>query len=352
MAISADQSALLEMLLTGGQGYEDLDDLFGLTEGETRERARTALSELGGADPDRNVGLADYLLGQADPIGRADAVRHLRQDAGDRELAERIVGELETLFPAAELPKLPQAPTGSRFGGRASSVPAQPAGEPRPASKAGSKLSPTQTRMFAAMGAGAVILIAVVLAVAGVFSSDDEGSAPSPEGEETASTAGGTLDPSTPIPDGEEISRVPLAPPDGGEAGGAAVVGIAAESQPYLDLVLSNLPDAPGDKAYLAWFMFSENEGYPMTEPIIPQKGAYENRLAIPLEVAEPISRAVAIEISLSDPRDIVKSIQDAAQAGVFQIERPGDTVLFGEVPRAAAGGGEDQQAPGEGGGE
>ncbi len=91
----------------------------------------------------------------------------------------------------------------------------------------------------------------------------------------------------------------------------------------------------PKDQAYLAWFMFNENEGYPMTEPITPQNGNYENRLAIPLEVAEPISRAVAVEISLSDPEDIVKSIQTAAEAGDFQIQRPGETVLFGEVPRA-----------------
>src|SRR5918997_1903235 len=133
MPISADQSAVLEMLLTGGQSFEELDDLFGLDSGETRERARAALEELGGADPDRNVGLTEYLLGQADPIGRADAVRHLRQDAGDRELADRIVTELASLFPAAELPKLPQAPAGSRFGGRQSPPPASPAGEPLPA---------------------------------------------------------------------------------------------------------------------------------------------------------------------------------------------------------------------------
>ncbi|HYH62328.1 MAG TPA: hypothetical protein VD766_10725 [Solirubrobacterales bacterium] len=353
MTISADQSAVLEMLLTGGQSYEDLDDLFGVSEGDTRDRARGGLEQMGGADPDRNVGLTDYLLGQADPIGRADAVRHLRQDAADRELAEKILSELETLFPAAELPKLPQAPAGSRFGGRASATPAQPAGEPRASGGGPSRLSGRQTRMIAGMGAAAVILIAVVLAVAGVFSGDEEGS--TPNGDETASTPtdpAAPTDPSTPIPDGEEISRVPLAPPDGGKAGGAAVVGIASGSQPYLDLVLSNLPDAPKGQAYLAWFMFNETQGYPMTEPIVPQNGNFENRLAIPLEVAEPISRAVAIEISLSDPRDIVKSIQTAAEAGDFQIERPGQTVLFGEVPRAPAGGEEDQQAPGEGGGE
>jgi hypothetical protein len=349
MPISADQSALLEMLLNGGQSYEDLDDLFGLSEGETRERARAALEELGGADPDRNVGLSDYLLGQADPIGRADAVRHLRQDGADRELAGTIVTGLAEHFPQAELPKLPQAPAGSRFGGRQAPHPSQPAGEPLPA-KEGTGFTSKQTRTFAALGGAGILLVVVVLAVAGVFSGDDE---PANAGatEETAQNPE-EIDPSTPIPDGEEISRVPLTSPDGGNAGGAAVVGISSGTQPYLDLVLTDLPDPPKDRAYLAWFMFDEDRGYPMAAAIVPQNGTYENRLAIPTAVAGPISQARAIEISLSNPDQILAAAESALDAGSLEIERPGETILRGDVPRQSAGGDPGgQQAPGEGGG-
>ncbi|MDQ2676131.1 MAG: hypothetical protein M3Y34_04925 [Actinomycetota bacterium] len=350
MAISADQSAVLELLLTGNQSFGDLDDLFGLDDGETHERARAALEELGGADPDRNVGLTEYLLGQADPIGRADAVRHLRQDAGDRDLADRIVSELSSLFPAAELPKLPQAPAGSRFGGRQSPPPpARPAGEPLPEAKAG-RLSSRQSRTYAALGGAGILLVVIVLAIAGVFSGDDE------PGASTASAEAGAqdpIDPSTPIPDGEEISRVPLTSPSGGKAGGAAVVGISGGTQPYLDLVLTDLPDPPKQQAYLAWFMFDENRGYPMAATIVPEKGRYENRLAIPQAVAGPISESRAIEISLSNPDEILTAAQSALEAGSLEIERPGKTILRGDVPRAPSGGTDpaDQQAPGEGGG-
>ncbi|MEJ7875309.1 MAG: hypothetical protein WKF62_01505 [Solirubrobacterales bacterium] len=356
MTISADQSAVLEMLLTGGQSYDDLDGLFGLDEGESRGRARAALQELGGADPDRNVGLTDYLLGQADPIGRADAVRHLRQDAADRDLAEKIVSELRSQFPNAELPKLPQAQAGSRFSGRAGAAAKQPSGEPSPAKDPRTSFSPKQTRMFAAMGAGAVVLIAVILAVAGVFSGDGgDSTAPLPDASETASQEGDPttpVDPSTPIPDGEEISRVPLTSPSGGKAGGAAVVGIASGTQPYLDLVLSDLPDPPKDQAYVAWFMFDEDHGYPMATAIVPQKGAFENRVAIPQEVAGPISQATAIEISLSDPEEIIKAAEAALAEESLEIERPGETILRGDIPRESAGGTEPggQEAPGEGG--
>ena len=110
MALTADQQATLQLLLVRGQRYADLAALLGVEEAEVRGRARAALTELGGADPDRNVGLTDYLLGQADPIGRADASRHLREHAEDRALATTLAERLREMFPGAELPRLPGEP--------------------------------------------------------------------------------------------------------------------------------------------------------------------------------------------------------------------------------------------------
>src|SRR6266550_6400420 len=98
---------MLQLLLEGGQGYDDIGSLLGIAPDEVRNRARSSLGEIGGADPDAQVGLSDYLLGQADPIGRADAVRHLRGDPGDRALAERVLEALAEVAPGAELPRLP-----------------------------------------------------------------------------------------------------------------------------------------------------------------------------------------------------------------------------------------------------
>src|SRR5215218_3317265 len=111
---------MLQLLLEGGQGYEDIGSLLGIETDEVRSRARSALQELGGADPDAHVGLTDYLLGQADPIGRADAVRHLRDNRVDAELAARIVTELQAVVPDATFPKLP----GEQGAGAAAARPA------------------------------------------------------------------------------------------------------------------------------------------------------------------------------------------------------------------------------------
>src|SRR5829696_571510 len=114
---------MLQLLLEGGQRYDDIGSLLGVSADEVRTRARSALQEVGGADPDAQVGLSDYLLGQADPIGRADAVRHLQSDPEANALAQRLVQNLRLLAPRAELPEIPAA----RDGRRAAAPPPPPA---------------------------------------------------------------------------------------------------------------------------------------------------------------------------------------------------------------------------------
>ena len=123
VAVTDEQRAMLQLLLEGGQSYDDIGSLLGIAPDEVRSRARSALSEIGGADPDAQVGLSDYLLGQADPIGRADAVRHLQSDPEANALAQRLVQNLRLLAPKADLPEIPE-PRGGR---RAAPPPPPPA---------------------------------------------------------------------------------------------------------------------------------------------------------------------------------------------------------------------------------
>ncbi len=113
MALNEEQRSLLQLLL-GGQGYEDIASLLGTDATQVRERAREALTEVGGADPDAKVGLTDFLLGKADPIGRADAVRQLQNDPDANALASDIVTRLRLLAPNAQLPEIPPAKGGRR----------------------------------------------------------------------------------------------------------------------------------------------------------------------------------------------------------------------------------------------
>ncbi len=96
---------MLQLLLERDQSYEDIASLLGGSRDDVRRRARAALEELGGQDPDREVGLTDYILGQADPIGRADAARHLQSDPESLALAEELSTKLRLIAPAGDAPR-------------------------------------------------------------------------------------------------------------------------------------------------------------------------------------------------------------------------------------------------------
>ena len=323
MALTADQTAIVELLL-GGQEPAELGGLLGLDEPEVRRRAREALTELGGADPDRHVDLTSYLLGYADPIGRADAVRHLRQDESDRALAERIVEELRRVAPDANLPQV--TPTQGEPRLRLPSAPRlrrTAAGEPRERRKlpGGERSS-----LYVALAGGAVVVVAVVLAVAGVFSGDD-GSASETTSADSSEAPGEVA--------GDEIQRIALEPTGSGDASGEGAVGIT-RTQAYLDLNLQNLEPAPQGQVYVVWFLFNERTGYPLS-PIAPDaQGNFQDRFAVPTPALSILARMRFLNVSLAPVEDVQRAVQKAVEAEDIVIPRPGRTILQNPEPLAA----------------
>lgn len=336
MALSADQRAMLELLLERGQSYEDLCLLLDLSEPEVRARARAALIELGGADPDRRVGLTDYLLGQADPIGRADAVRHLKEDPDDHRLAAGLVSALREVAPGAELPKLPAEPSGGRFLRRAPSAETEPAREdaapaagsppsPGPSRRRApgrlSELSSSQTRLIVALGSAAVILIAVVLGVTGAFGGGGEGGS---SATTTSTTAAAD----------QSIEQVPLRPSDGGDASGTATFGIATGDQPFVDLDISKLEPAPQGKAYVLWLMIAKDQGHPLQPFQVNQDGTYSERIPIQSFLTELAARTQFVDVSLSEQKPLLKAVNEAVNGDTPTpiIPYTGESILRGVV--------------------
>jgi Sigma-70, region 4 len=340
--LTADQKATLQLLLERGQSYADLASMLGVSEDEVRSRARSALRELAGGDPDRNVGLTDYLLGQADPIGRADAVRHLRDDPADRQLADDLIVELRAVAPNADLPRLPGSPRPGRFSRRAPDA--------EPAAKRPSRLSSLtsgQSRLLIALGSGAVLLIAIVLAVTGAFGGDD--------GDDSSSAATTTTAANETTPSGEEISRVELTPTGGGNASGEAIFGLATNDQPYVDVSIQGLDPAPNGQTYVIWLLLGEDQGYPLAPIQVSQNGSFDDRFAIQSAVLSLVARVRTVDVSLAPNEDLARLISEAeqrvrrpnAQVADLILTKPGRTVLSGQIPTAAAG----QGGAGQGGG-
>lgn len=363
MALKGDQRALLQLLCERGQSYEDLSGLLGISEDEVRNRARASLQELGGADPDAEVGLTDYLLGQADPIGRADAVRYLQGDPETLALASRIEAQLAEIAPQATLPKLPE-PRGKRRRA-ATPGPGEEVAEPSaPTRSAGSVAGSTpasaregkprggmdarQQRLIAALAAAAVVLLFIILAVAGVFGGADESTAP------TTSVGGSTTPPTE---DTRNITSVELAATNDSGVVGTTLFGLVADQQLYVDVDLQGLdPTPPKDSTYFIWLMVGDTAGYPINNPtqspIAPdQNGAYSGRIAVPGPIAVSVGgKATSVRVSTSDVPELAAAAKKAARKNALTLPFVGTELASGEIPLAADNtGGATAPTPGSG---
>jgi hypothetical protein len=341
MAISADQRALLGLVLERDQSYADISGLLGISEDEVRSRARSALTELGGEDPDRNVGLTDYLLGQADPIGRADAVRHLREDPADRALAERVLTALAELAPGAELPRLPgearTAPHLRAPGRRRRQADPGTAEAERPTSA----LSGRQARLLVGLASGAVILAVAIAAVAGAFSGGE--SSPATASTATDTTAAGTTTaPSTAAGSANGGSTSTLTPVQlksvGGNPGkGVATFGLANKNTPFLDVNTAGLTPAQNGEVYSVWLGLDpgKREGYPIA-PLLQT----HNRWPIPSVVLPILPRMKTVDIVVSPAKSLQAEIKGVLKAKKPKliIREPGNLALQGTIPAKTRG--------------
>lgn len=288
MPLSADQKAMLQLLLERGQSYEDLASILGGDAADVRTRARAALTELGGADPDRNVALTDYLLGQADPIDRADAVRHLKDDPDDLELLTELAQKLRLIAPEADLPRLPgeeRQPRARRPARERAPAPLRRllperkpragAGEERPPR---TSLTRRQTQGIVIAGCAAVLIAVGALAIAGVFSSG--GSA------ESATTTSST--PTNASATGGQVQGFPLLP----------IAGASASTN--------------GSK--------------------LKSDGSFEDTLSIPTSLQSVLPQVQAVAITLSDNAQVANAIKVAAQKKQALLRIQGQREFVGVI--------------------
>jgi hypothetical protein len=231
---------------------------------------------MAGTDPDTEVGLTDYLLGQADPIGRADVARHLQSDGDAHELAEKLVAQLKLIAPSAELPQLPAG----RGAKATPDTEAGATGEPKEGFAA--SLTHRQRQLIAALLGGGLVVVIIVLIATGAFSGGSGGSGG--QGSSTAST--------TP----DRITQAQLTPVGGGNARGIALFEQAQKVGPVLSIKLFGLPKTSAAQRYGFWLA--------------------GNRFAVPLNGAKEDSRG-AIKATVPIPVEYLAFLQKQALTSV-----------------------------------
>jgi hypothetical protein len=303
---------MLQLLLQQGQSYEDIGSLLGLDVEQVRSRAREALKEIGGEDPDRDVSLTDYLLGQADPIGRADAARQLDSDPKARDLADRLATQLRVLAPGADLPELPGAGAGKPKPSpappkeSAKSPEAAPSGE----AKAGgltATVAERRTQVIAGVAGAGVLVVVALLAIFGVFGGGDDndksGSSADNSSQQTSNNSSG-------------LTRAVLTPQNGGDAQGVAVFA-RVRNQPVLTINVTNLQPSGSGEAYVIWLYRSSTQAYPLVRQNVGDNGQLRGAAPVPPQLIQALQQRLfdSIDVSLAKDSDITAALRQARQS-------------------------------------
>src|SRR5918996_3858243 len=170
--LSAEQRAIVELVLQQGKTYAELSEMLGMPEPRVRELARYALVELApvsvrAVEEDWRGQLADYVLGQQAGPEASATMGHLRRSEAARSWTRSLLDSLEGLYPNGSMPALPDGGRGRRA---APTRPATGAGLAAPTDPAAKR-----RRLLAAGGAlAALVLVAVLLWPIGVLTGDDD----------------------------------------------------------------------------------------------------------------------------------------------------------------------------------
>jgi hypothetical protein len=353
VALTEEQRTMLQLLLSG-QSYDDIGSLLGIGTDEVRSRARSALQEIGGADPDAQVGLSDYLLGQADPIGRADAVRHLQSDPDANALAQRLVQNLRLLAPNAELPEIPE----TRGGRRAPAPPqppptagqAPPAVPPAPGTPPPSKGPGFAHRVagaFSGLGglrgkrrtqvivgaAAALALLIVVLVVATSGGSSDGGDC---KGVDTATAQQAGVPTIKLVAAGASADAD--CPPSGQVTLGAQTAANNQNNQTPTFALQANAvhlqPSADGER-YLLWLYKSDTQSLPLGQETVDASGNLTG--GVPL-IAQQVLLLPAFDsiriskVSSTEAQQIQQSLQQQGKKATGVVQFVGQPVLEGSI--------------------
>jgi hypothetical protein len=354
VALTDEQRAMLQLLLEGGQSYADIGSLLGIAPDEVRNRARSSLREIGGADPDAQVGLSDYLLGQADPIGRADAVRHLQSDPEANALAQRLVQNLRLLAPKAQLPEIPE-PRGGRKATAPPPPPAAPAqatpvATPSPGAPPEPKSPGFASRVagfFSGLGrlsgkrrtqflVGLAAALALVIVVVVASSGGSSGSGSDCKGVDTAAAQQAGVPTIKLVATGAAADAD--CPPSGQITLGATQQAANSKNQTPTFALQANavhLPATADGDRYLLWLYKSDTQSLPLGQETVDSGGNLTG--GVPL-VAQQVLLLPAFDsiriskVTSADAQQLQQSLQRQGKKATGVIQFVGQPVLQGSI--------------------
>jgi hypothetical protein len=330
--LPAEQRAIVELVVQRGRSYDALADVLQVPAERVRELARDALTELSPrtasrVDSEWRGRVADYLLGQQ-PAAEQRATRdYLKDSETARAWALSLLDSLDPLYPNGAQPAVPESPSEAEAPSEVAPEPeaaatkapetaedrvrarererarkkpepeekaegteATPPRREKPVRRAGS-LSPEaeaalrRRRVLGAVG-GLVVLAAIVLgvlAIAGVFSSDDKGSKTA--STTTTPTTGTSTTPGTqPL---QVLGQIALAPLNKANAQGLAY--IVQQGNKRFVVVQAKVPPLPNTQkvaAYEVWLYNTNSDARSLGAQYTDKNGVLQGRAPLPTDFA------------------------------------------------------------------
>jgi hypothetical protein len=298
--LSAEQRAIVELVLQQGKTYDELSGMLGMPEARVRELARGALVELApvsvrAVEEDWRGQLADYVLGQQGGPEAAATKGHLRRSEAARSWTRSLVDSLDQLYRNGSMPVVPEGERGRRA---ASAKRPTATGLAAPADP-----KVKRRRLLAGAGAlAALALVAVLVWPVGVLTGDD--AEPEPAAQQ------GT-------PDGSGSGQNASEQGSGAPAGIAIVVEQNGRRQ--LLVQAARLEPSGQREAYEVWLYNDRGDAKTLGGQVTDRQGNYQAIGNLPADFRQYRS----IDVS-REPLDRQRS-------------HSGDSVLRGPVPKLRA---------------
>ena len=270
--LSAQQRAIVDLILKRGQSYDQLADTLGMPENRVRELARDALTSLApvsaaAVDDGWRAQIADYLLGQQAAPEAVSTRGHLRRSEAARAWSGSVLDSLEHLYPKGELPTIPS--------GDSAPEPKAKAEKQHKPSAPRAPLTPeaaaiVKRRRIAGIAAGAVVLLFVLLIwPVGLLTGG---------GDDSADAVGGRC--------GEDsksgsVGQVVLEPVKRG-ANAAAVAQVTNTGGRCEVRIVAKLPRTQDGQAYEVWLANSPEDARSLGAQVTDKNGNFAGAAPFP----------------------------------------------------------------------
>lgn len=277
--LSAEQRAIIELVLKQGQSYDELGDMLGLPTSRVRSMAREALQRLSpvsaaAVDDGWRDQLADYLLNQQEGPEATATRGHLRRSEAARGWARSIEDSLDHLYENGNAPVIPE-PEARGDGERAPRRRLRGGGESKAGTGTGAALSPEarsavkRRRLIAGGALALVALLAVLVWPIGLLTGDDDDGG---GGSENASAAGSRV-----------VGQFVLRPQGAARQANAVGAGVVAEQGGALQMIVqAQLPPTKEGEAYEVWLYNSRGNARSLGAQVTNRQGVLQGRAELP----------------------------------------------------------------------